>query len=284
MEDDVMALRLFFCVMLWMSAAAMACESAATGDPLVGDPSMMRENTMDDGSFKTTVLYDNYVFQEDTRAEWGFACLIETDDQTILFDTGGDGDVLLHNADALNVDLQQVDVLVLSHYHWDHVGGVEAVLELKTGLKVYIPESFPEEFVHTVEGAGSTIFKVDEPVEIVPGVFSTGEMGSRIKEQSLLLDVEDGIVIVTGCSHQGIVAILDRAKEVLDRGIAFVFGGFHLMQHSDGQMAEIIQAFHDIGVQKCGATHCTGDHQIDLFRESFADRYVPIGTGRVFEF
>jgi 7,8-dihydropterin-6-yl-methyl-4-(beta-D-ribofuranosyl)aminobenzene 5'-phosphate synthase len=106
-------------------------------------------------------------------------------------------------------------------------------------------------------------------------------MGDQIKEQSLILNMSQGLVIVTGCSHQGIVNILKKAKEMFDREILLVFGGFHLMQHSDDQINDIIQSFREIGVQKCGATHCTGDRQITLFQEAYDDDYVPIGTGRI---
>ena len=119
---------------------------------------------------------------------------------------------------------------------------------------------------------------------ICRNVYTTGEMGAAIIEQSLLLNTENGTVVVTGCSHQGIVAVLEKAKDILDQKIHFVFGGFHLMQHSDAQVAEIIRGFRDAGVERCGATHCTGDRQIGLFKDAYGEDYVSIGTGRVFEF
>ena len=122
---------------------------------------------------------------------------------------------------------------------------------------------------------------MDEPCEVCPHVTLTGEMGDQIKEQSLILDTGFGVVVVTGCSHQGIVNILKKTKDLFDERILLVFGGFHLMRHSDAQMNEIIKAFHDLGVEKCGATHCTGDHQIAMFREAYGENYVSIGTGRI---
>jgi len=122
---------------------------------------------------------------------------------------------------------------------------------------------------------------VSKPIEICQGVYSTGEMGQEIKEQSLILDTPKGLIIVTGCSHQGIVNILEKAKKILDKDIYMVFGGFHLMRHSDEQVEEIISVFKKLGVQKCGATHCTGDRQIELFKKAYGDNYVPIGTGNI---
>jgi len=230
---------------------------------------------------KMTVLYDNYVAAEGTQAEWGFSCLIEGTEKTILFDTGGDANVLMHNIDFLKVDLEKVDQIVISHNHWDHTGGLYEALERNAKPPVYALYSFPYDFVRQVQQANGSVVPVNEPVEICKDVFLTGQMGDHIKEQSLIVNTSQGLVIVTGCSHQGIVNILKKAKEMFDKEILLVFGGFHLMQHTDDQVHEIIQSFRDMGVQKCGATHCTGDRQITLFQEAYGDNYVPIGTGRI---
>jgi 7,8-dihydropterin-6-yl-methyl-4-(beta-D-ribofuranosyl)aminobenzene 5'-phosphate synthase len=108
-------------------------------------------------------------------------------------------------------------------------------------------------------------------------------MGVQIKEQSLIINTQKGLVIVTGCSHQGIVNILKRAKEIMDKPIYLVFGGFHLGGTSDKTLQKIIQSFKELGVEKCGATHCTGDKAIGMFKEAFGEDYMPIGTGKVFE-
>ena len=68
---------------------------------------------------------------------------------------------------------------------------------------------------------------------------------------------------------------------MLKKNVYLVFGGFHLMRHSDEQIKKIISDFRELGVEKCGATHCTGDRQIKLFREAFGENYVDIGSGRV---
>lgn len=248
---------------------------------MIDVPSISRVSQGQKEPIRMTVLYDNYVATEGTRAEWGFSCLIEGAEKTILFDTGGDDEILAHNIDHLKVDLKKVDQIVISHNHWDHTGGLVSVLEENPNPPVYVPHSFPYDFVRKVEEAHGSVVPIDKPVEICKNVFSTGEMGDRIKEQSLILNTRKGLVVVTGCSHQGIVNILKKAKEILDRDIYLVFGGFHLMQHSDDDVKAIIAEFKKLGVLKCGATHCTGDRQIGLFKEAYGDNYVPIGTGRV---
>jgi 7,8-dihydropterin-6-yl-methyl-4-(beta-D-ribofuranosyl)aminobenzene 5'-phosphate synthase len=90
-------------------------------------------------------------------------------------------------------------------------------------------------------------------------------------------------IVVTGCSHPGIVDILKRAKEIRNKPIRLVFGGFHLGNTADAEVQTIIAAFKELGVDRCGATHCTGDRPIALFKAAFGDRYQPVGTGRVIE-
>lgn len=230
-----------------------------------------------------TILYDNYLHEQGTRPDWGFACLIEGTEKTILFDTGTQPEILLHNVDRLGVDLNNVEQIVISHDHQDHIGGLAKVLDIHHDVSVYLPVSFSYEIVSSVERKKAKVVSVAEPVEISSDVYSTGEMGVQIKEQSLIINTNKGLVIVTGCSHQGIVNILERAKKLFDRPIYLVFGGFHLDGTPDKSMEAIIQSFEKMGVQKCGATHCTGDRPIELFKKAFGDNYIPMGTGRILE-
>ena len=232
---------------------------------------------------KFTILYDNYVFQKGTKSDWGFSCLIEGTEKTILFDTGTKSEILFHNINHLKVDLNKVEQVVISHNHGDHTGGLAAVLDKKHDVQVYLPMSFPYDFVRRVKAKKSKVISVDEPVKICRHVYLTGEMGELIKEQSLIINTSRGLVIVTGCSHQGIVNILKRAKDLFDKQIYLVFGGFHLLDKSDKELKKIIRNFKEMGVLKVGATHCTGDRAIELFKEAFQENYVPMGTGRILE-
>jgi 7,8-dihydropterin-6-yl-methyl-4-(beta-D-ribofuranosyl)aminobenzene 5'-phosphate synthase len=234
-----------------------------------------------DTPLKFTILYDNYLHEQGTKPDWGFSCLIEGTDKTILFDTGTQPDILLHNIDHLGVDLTKVEQIVISHDHHDHIGGLAKVLDRNHDVSVYLPVSFAYEIVRGVETKKAKVVSVDEPIEICPNVYSTGEMGVQIKEQSLIINTKKGLIIVTGCSHQGIVNILERAKKLFDRPIYLVFGGFHLGGMPDAKVEEIIESFKELGVEKCGATHCTGDRPIELFQKAFGDNYVPMGTGRI---
>ena len=175
---------------------AMACSSDQSNNLTKGEVSMMGNPV------KVTILYDNYVFAEATKADWGFSCLIEGPEKTILFDTGTRGDILMHNIRALNVNLPVIDCIVISHDHRDHSGGLDSVLSLVGHVEVYLPNSFNTSGIPALSNSNVQITLVKDPVEICKGVLLTGELGTSIKEQSLVINKPDGAVVITGCSHQ----------------------------------------------------------------------------------
>ncbi len=228
-----------------------------------------------------TILYDNYVVNENVKADWGFSCFIKGTEKTILFDTGTRSEILFHNINQLNVDIKEVEYIVISHDHGDHTGGLFPVLKKNNKVSVYLPASFYSKYVKKIENMEAQAVSIEDPVEICKDVYLTGEMGSMIKEQSLILNTDKGLVIVTGCSHQGIVNILKKAKEMFDKKIYLVFGGFHLMRTPKDQVREIIKTFRDMGVCKVGATHCTGVAQIEMFKKEYGEDFMKIGVGKV---
>ena len=243
-----------------------------------------KNETIEKNPVKMTVLYDNYLFSEGTKTAWGFSCFIEGTEKSILFDTGGKGEVLMHNIDKLNINTESVEMIVISHNHWDHTGGLFTFLEKKSGIPVYLPHSFPVKFINKVKEAEATVVLINEPVEICKDVYSTGEIEGPVNEQSLIVKTNKGLVVVTGCSHPGIVKIIKKAQEIMGEEVYLVFGGFHLMRDSEKDVKEIFNQLRELGVKKCGATHCTGDKQINLFKEAFGNDYIEMGTGRVLEF
>jgi 7,8-dihydropterin-6-yl-methyl-4-(beta-D-ribofuranosyl)aminobenzene 5'-phosphate synthase len=103
-----------------------------------------------DGKITVTILYDNNAFAPGTQADWGYSCLIEGTEKTILFDAGTKPEVFFHNVEALDVDLTKVDLVVISHEHGDHTGALAQVLEQNRGLTVYHPVSFSGQFVSSM--------------------------------------------------------------------------------------------------------------------------------------
>lgn len=242
-----------------------------------------------------TVLYDNN--EHDERADkrhpletaWGFSCLVEGLEETILFDTGGDGAMLLRNMRTLGIDPRDVDVVVISHVHGDHVGGLSGFLEENAdrrhpgAITVYLPHSFPESIKDATRETGAELVEVHKPVEICERVFSTGELGDWIKEQSLVIETSRGLVVITGCAHPGVVNIVRRAKELVGEEVHLVLGGFHLGGASETEIAGIVEEFQRLGVQKVAPCHCSGDVARELFREAYGEDFIPAGVGSQLE-
>ena len=122
-----------------------------------------------------------------------------------------------------------------------------------------------------------------EPSGIAADAMLTGEMGIQIKERALILKTAKGLVVVTGCSHPGIVPMVERAREVGKADIHLVFGGFHLLQQSESDIKKIIARFRELGVDNVGAAHCMGDAAISLFRQAYGPNFINMGVGRIID-
>jgi len=103
-----------------------------------------------------TVVYDNNPYGQGLETSWGFSAFITGPEKTILFDSGGDGSMLLRNMKKLEVEANSVDAVVLSHIHGDHTGGLSSFLEKNPDVTVYLPESFPKRFKDKVRGYGAS--------------------------------------------------------------------------------------------------------------------------------
>ncbi len=227
-----------------------------------------------------TVVFDNNPYKKGLQGGWGFSCLIEGMEKTVLFDTGADGHILLDNMQRQGIAPETIDIIVLSHAHLDHIGGVYDLLQKNSKLTLYVPASFPESFKDQVKRYGAPAIEVKKPMEILKGVFSTGEMDGWIEEQSLIIRTPKGMVIVTGCAHPGIVNIVKRAKEILDDEVLLVMGGFHLKSKSKEEIKMIISEIQKLGVRYVGPCHCSGDKARDLFQEAYGEHYIPVGVGK----
>ena len=226
-----------------------------------------------------TVVYDNYPFKKGLQTAWGFSCLVRGWGKTILFDTGGDGRLLLSNMGGLGINPREIDMVVLSHIHGDHVGGLASLLQQHHGLTVFVPPSFPGDFKKGVRGFGARLQEVEDFMELCPGVYSTGEMGTWIKEQALILRSSQGLIVITGCAHPGVVKIVEAVRAHFTKDILLVMGGFHLMGEDRKGLQRIIARFRELGVKHVGPCHCSGDGARRLFQEVYGNAFVPVGVG-----
>lgn len=229
---------------------------------------------------RLTIVYDNYVFDSRLGAEWGFAAWIEYGGQVILFDTGGVGSILLSNMEILGLDPAAVEVLVLSHEHGDHTGGLEDLIAAGARPTIYVGASCAN-WVENFMGDRGEVIAVNDPVEIIPGIYSTGEMTGQVREQGMVIATRGGLVLVTGCAHPGIVRMIDRSKELVPGELALVVGGFHLANYSRGMVGSIVDGFQELGVQRVCPTHCSGDTAIEVFVEAYGDQFLEGGVGRI---
>lgn len=211
---------------------------------------------------KITVVYDNEVKQQGLKADWGFSCLIEIEGVSrILFDTGAKGTILLHNMERLGIDPGAIEVIVVSHDHFDHTGGLSDILAVNKDAEVYVPASFSGMI------PGRKMVRVRESVRICDKVYSTGELNGI--EQSLAIETGGGIFIVAGCSHPGVGEIIDAASRY---GRANgILGGFHEFREF-GRLD---------GLSLICPCHCT-QYKSEIKR-LFPEQCIECGAGLVLE-
>jgi 7,8-dihydropterin-6-yl-methyl-4-(beta-D-ribofuranosyl)aminobenzene 5'-phosphate synthase len=206
---------------------------------------------------KITIVYDNETIKPGLKADWGFSALIQSEGQPpLLFDTGADGAVLLHNMKELDINPDSIGKIVISHAHGDHTGGLLDILKKNNKAEVYVPSSYG------FSEAGRKTFSVLGPLKISERVFSTGVL--RGIEQSLALETDKGILVMTGCSHPGVGEIIDAASKF--GKVYGIIGGFHgfsdfkrlsgLSQivpcHCTQYKSKILKIFPDVSLE-CGA-------------------------------
>jgi len=257
------------------------------------------------------------------KTEHGLAFWIETKNGTVLFDTGQTADVLSNNLSLLNLNVKDIDALAISHAHYDHTGGLEAVLSEKPDLIMYAnedvfrpkfslsdgkynPSGFEvsrEEFANRFEVRLS-----DTPIEIFPSLWTTGEITKRVEpegrssshyirdgegwqpdpyrdDMSLVLKTQDGLVVICGCCHAGLLNTLAHVEENFEGPIITVMGGTHLMT-ADGKLMDHVinvldERYSDLLYY---LNHCTGDDAIKALANAFSERVQPFPSGSVVTF
>ncbi|HDI13103.1 MAG TPA: MBL fold metallo-hydrolase [Hadesarchaea archaeon] len=206
---------------------------------------------------KLKIVYDNEARPGFERG-WGFSCLVELEEEMILFDTGWDGNVLLSNLKKFGVGPEDIGVVVISHAHWDHLGGLPHIM--RRDMEVYVPRSFSK---HLKEELASKVdlHEVTGPQEIRKEIWSTGEVGEEFKEQSLILGTRRGLVVLVGCSHPGVKNILSVASKF--GRISGIVGGMHGFKDY-----EVLK-----GLSLIVPTHCTVNKRkiAKLFPEAYVE-------------
>jgi 7,8-dihydropterin-6-yl-methyl-4-(beta-D-ribofuranosyl)aminobenzene 5'-phosphate synthase len=239
--------------------------------------------------------------------EWGYSALIEVDGRKILFDTGSRPETVLMNAQEMGIDLSDVQDVFLSHNHWDHVGGLLTLRkELKKRnpnalSRIHVGEGIFSKRVNSE----NTILAIRDELEadqvefiiyanqqeLFPGVWITGPI-NRIhdernwsgngkietdsgliedtipEDQSLVIDTEDGLVLISGCGHAGLINTLEHASaNGNNKKIFTIIGGFHLFAASEEQLKWTATKLKEFGLSKIIGGHCTGINALYTLRD-----------------
>jgi 7,8-dihydropterin-6-yl-methyl-4-(beta-D-ribofuranosyl)aminobenzene 5'-phosphate synthase len=262
-----------------------------------------------------TVLYDAFGKDAAMSKDWGFSALVEVAGKRILFDTGDDRDIFAANVKTKGVDLTNLDFVVLSHRHSDHMAGLSHVLSVNPKVKIYAPQdglggiygsNIPSSFyrkdgslppeMRYYDGRPPDILKlgrawqdanielIDKTTEIAPGItliaLVSETPGTReLKELSLAVNTPDGLVLVVGCSHPGIEKIVEAAAAINPK-IRLIAGGFHLVVAPDDAIAKMVTALKDtFKVENVAPGHCTGEPTFAALKQAFGNRYIYAGVG-----
>jgi len=213
------------------------------------------------------VLYDNRSIDERYLFGHGFSCLLEVERVRVLFDVGGDIGKLMYNMGVLGVDPRSIDIVVVSHNHWDHVAGLSTILSINPRVVVLPPTSS------------------SKPFQIVDSVWTTGGIeviykDQKIVEQALIVDLGNEVIVITGCSHPGILNIIDRAFSISGRKrVKAVVGGWHLIEKKMNEVREILEKLKEIDADLYVPCHCVPDKGLDIARKIFGNRYKRCGVG-----
>ncbi|MDY0289742.1 MAG: MBL fold metallo-hydrolase [Sphaerochaeta sp.] len=272
---------------------------------------------------KITALVENTSCKEGIGAEHGLSLFIEAAEKTILFDTGY-SPLFAKNAETLQVDLAEVDLAVLSHGHYDHSGGINTFFTKNSTAPIYLRKSAFGPFYSQRENGEYGFIGIDEGLITSNRVIFTGKqtpLGDGISlfsnvrgerffptgNKSLLKKTEDGYIqddfsheqnlvieeqgirlLVSGCSHRGIVNIVDHYKALFGHYPSHVIGGFHLYNHRTGK-PESEETLHSIAqaLLQSGATyytcHCTGEENFQMLRSFMGEKVEYLSGGRTLD-
>jgi len=265
---------------------------------------------------RVTILYDAFGKSPELTKDWGFSALVEYEGKRILFDTGNNAQIFERNIKGLKVDLRKLDFVVISHRHSDHTSGLNYLLSVNPGVKIYTPDepfgSFargvPNDFYRKDESLAAPMryfggnppqmltagtpwpqanfIPVSSPTEVVPGIYLIPTISQtpgtlELRELSLAIRTANGLIIVDGCSHAGVEKILDAAVKV-DPHVHILFGGLHLVKASDADIQRIAAALHDQWkLDFIAPGHCTGEPTFAALQKMFGDHYIYAGLGSV---
>lgn len=231
------------------------------------------------------ILFDQKSSSGTRDGGWGFSALIN---EEVLFDTGANGKRLIKNMEQFGINIADIRSIVISHNHWDHQGGLSAVLARAGGIDLWLgKEEFNLRQVKKMKIQGKYIRHPGFFSEICENIFTTGEiegkfLWKKIQEQSLVIMSNHQLNVVTGCAHPGILKVLEVVRKQFKEKINLVAGGFHLFGTRKAVIKSVIKGFKEMGVRKVAPCHCTGNTAIRMFEEAFGHHFISVKVGALF--
>lgn len=238
--------------------------------------------------------------REELYTEYGLSIYIEVDGKKILFDTGQSGD-FIDNAKDLGIDLKGLDYVIISHGHYDHSGGFERLIkEINPSINLYLGNPFEEQFLSEnniqVKYINEDILNIRENLIVFTNFNRNQEFENTnqnmylkedeeykkdmfLEEVSLGIKTNKGLVVIVGCSHAGIVNILDTITERIDTNIYGVIGGIHLIKENDEKINKIIEYLKEKDIELIGACHCTGKQGETMLSQRLKGSFIDNNTG-----
>ena len=213
---------------------------------------------------------------------WGISFLV---DDHVLFDTFASFRALAKRLHDIHVPLEQIQAVVISHDHWDHIGGLWELLVKRQGLDVYLPAYTSEATKQRVRDAGSRVMDASGEKMIRPNIYLSEELmggfkGGKVAEQSLVIQSDKGLVIVVGCAHPGIAEIVHKARQLFNLPVYGVIGGFHLMHSTISDVRRCAAELKQAGVVLVAPTHCTGWRAEKEFKSVFNENFISLREGQ----
>lgn len=225
------------------------------------------------------ILFDNTAANKDYLRSWGFSALIDFRGKRILFDSGSDPVLLLEHMEKMKIDPNSIHEAFISHVHDDHRRGIYWVFEKNPKMKVHFLDSFGIEAFKAADQVKMKPNRVKAPFELMPGVYSTGPIEGLPPEQALVLETTQGLVMIVGCSHPGIVKMVEAAQQQRSqKSIRLLLGGFHLLKTEPDEIRKVVNRLDALNVKLVIPAHCTGDVATDMLQSVFGKHSA--GAGR----
>lgn len=230
------------------------------------------------------IVFDNNNFDSALESYWGFSCYISLPDKNILFDTGSNGRVLLRNLEKMEIDVRDIDIVFLSHQHWDHIGGLDSITELNPNVEIVALNGFSQHLLEDLRQMVSSVIVLDRfTADVCDNVYSTGAIG-EIGEQALIIDTEEGLVIVTGCGHFDMIELVNKAIRLTGKKVVAIIGGMHMLYKRELEINNVAKALKKMHIDFVSPTHCSGALAQDIFKYTFKEGYIQSGAGKIIVF